>query len=174
MSKTLDDLTARALALATTRQQLGTLVQALNAGLEALKANQMPEIRAAIDTAAAAWAALEADIQASPGLFIKPRTVAAHGITFGIEKSKGVITVPDADKTVALIRKHLPEQADVLIAKKDVPVKKALAQLTAADLRRIGVQVGDGQDTVVIRPAPSDVDKLVKALVKAELADATP
>lgn len=167
--KTLEELNARALALSNARLQLGQLVQALNAGIEALKANEMPAIRAAIDQATAAWAALEAGVQGSPELFVKPRTVAAHGVTFGIQKSKGVINIPDADKTVALIRKHLPEKADVLITTKEVPVKKAVEQLTAADLKRIGVQVTEGQDTVVIRPAPSDVDKLVKALVKAEV-----
>lgn len=167
--KTLEELNERALALSNARLQLGQLVQALNAGLEALKANEMPAIRVAIEQATAAWAALEAGVQSSPGLFVKPRTVAAHGVTFGIQKSKGVINIPDADKTVALIRKHLPEKADVLITTKEVPVKKAVEQLTAADLKRIGVQVTEGQDTVVIRPAPSDVDKLVKALVKAEV-----
>ena len=171
MSKTLEDLTRSALALSEARHQLGTMVQALNAGLEALKADQMPEIRAAIDVATAAWAELEAAIQASPGLFVKPRTVAAHGITFGIQKSKGSIHVPDSDRTVLLIRKHLPDQAAVLITTKEAPVKKALEQLSAADLKRIGVHVGEAQDTVVIRPAPSDVDKLVKALVKAEVEE---
>lgn len=170
--KTLDDLNAQALALSNARLQLGALVQQLNAGLEALKANEMPAIRVAIDAATAAWAELEAGIQSNPALFIKPRTVAAHGVTFGIQKSKGAIKVPDDDKTVALIRKNLPEQAKVLISMKEVPVKKALEQLSAADLKRIGVQVTEGQDTVVIRPAPSDVDKLVKALVKAEVEPA--
>lgn len=167
--KTLDELNLRALALSNARHHLGTMVQQLNAALEALKANEMPAIRAGIDAATAAWAELELGIQSNPGLFVKPRTVAAHGITFGIQKSKGSIKVPDEEKTVALIRKHLPEKADVLIGTKEVPVKKALEQLPAADLKRIGVQVTDGQDTVVIRPAPSDVDKLVKALVKADV-----
>lgn len=168
----MDEINARAKRLADARQQLGQLVQALNAGLEALKANEMPAIRDAIAQATTAWSALEAGIQAAPALFIKPRTVAAHGITFGIEKGKGSITVPDPDRTVLLIRRHMPDQAAVLIASKEVPVKKALAQLSVADLKRIGAQVGDADDRVVIRPAPSDVDKLVAALVRAELDEA--
>jgi len=169
MPTTLDDLNDQARALSDARHQLGRMVQALNAGIEALKHEQMPAIRTAIDEATDAWETLERGIQANPQLFVKPRTVASHGVTFGIQKSKGVIKVPDEERTVALIRKHLPEKADVLIASKEVPVKKALEQLPAADLKRIGVQVTEGQDTVVIRPAPSDVDKLVKALVKAEV-----
>lgn len=166
---TMEDLTERARGLSEARARLCTLVQALNAGLEAMKANQMPEIRVAIEAAGAAWSALEAGIQSSPALFIKPRTVAAHGVTFGINKGKGTIEIDDAERTLALIRKHLPEQAEVLIKTQHTPVKKALEQLPAADLRRIGVGLVEAGDQVVIRPAPSDVDKLVRALVKAEL-----
>lgn len=168
---TMEDLTDRAKALADARADLGRMVQALNAGLEALKANAMPEIRAAIDTAGAAWSHLEAGIKANPGLFIRPRTVAAHGITFGVEKGKGKLEMPDDKRTVALIKKHLPDEAAVLIKTTEKPVKKALGNLPAATLRRIGCELQDAGDAVVIRPAPSDVDKLVKALVTAEVAD---
>jgi hypothetical protein len=169
MQTTLDDLNEGARTLAEARAQLGTLVQALNAGLEAMKAENMPEIRAAIETATAAWQALELGIQLNPQLFVKPRTVAAHGIVFGIQKGKGSIEIADPDATVRLIRKHLPELADTLIATKETPVKKAVERLPVADLKRIGATVVDAGDQVVIRPAPSDVDKLVKALVRAEL-----
>lgn len=166
---TIDDLAASAGVLAAARGQLGELVQALNAGLEALKADAMPDIRAAIGEASVAWAELEALIRLHPELFVKPRTVAAHGIVFGLEKGKGAIEIADADRTAELIRKHLPELAPTLLAVKAVPVRKAIAQLSAADCRRIGVQLVDATDQVVIRPAPSDVDKLVRALVRAEL-----
>lgn len=171
MATTMDVIEDRARVLAGARAELGALVQALNAGLEAMKAEQMPDIREAIDLATAAWGRLEQAIQAAPELFVKPRTVAAHGITFGIQKSKGAIEIPDPDKTVALIRKHLPDQARVLISVKEVPVKKAVEKLAAAELKRIGVHVGEAVDAVVIRPAPSDVDKLVRALVKAQVED---
>src|SRR5574337_421285 len=169
---TLDEITDNARLLADARTHLGELMHALSAGLEALKADRMPDIRHAIVAASAAWQALELSIQINPQLFVRPRTVSAHGITFGLEKGKGTITVADPDRTCALIRKHLPEQADVLIAARDMPVKKALAQLSAADLKRIGATVTDVGDRVVIRPAPSDVDKLVKALVRTELDEA--
>lgn len=169
MATTLDDITEDARLLAETRAHLGEMMQALNAGIEAMKADRMPDIRSAILAATAAWQALETGIRLNPQLFVKPRTVAAHGITFGIEKGKGAINIGDPDKTCRLIRKHLPDQADVLIAVQEVPVKKAIAQLSVAELQRIGATVTDADDRVVIRPAPSDVDKLVKALVRAEL-----
>lgn len=170
METTLDDLNEGARQLAEARTHLGTLVQAMNAGLQALKDDQMPDIRLAIESATAAWKALELGIQLHPELFVKPRTVAAHGITFGLEKGKGSITFAyDDEKTCDLIRRKLPDLAKTLIAKKEAPVKKAVQRLDAAQLKLIGATVGSAGDQVVIRPAPSDVDKLVKALVKAEL-----
>jgi len=168
---TMDQLNDRAATLSRARNHLGAIVQALNAGLEALKAERMSDIRAAIDYATEAWSCLEKDIQDNPHLFIKPRKVAAHGIVFGIEQSKATLQIADPKRTVALIRKHLPDQADVLIAVEEAPVKKAVEKLPAADLKRIGVAVVPGVDTVVIRPATSDVDKLVKAFVKSNLEE---
>lgn len=170
METTLDEIEKQAEALANARETLGKYVRALNAGLEALKANKMPAIRAAIDVATDEWGTLEALIAANPGLFVKPRTVAAHGISFGMALGKGRIEIPDPARTVALIRKHLPEQAKVLIAVEEVPVKKAVEKLEPAMLKRIGVNLIAGVDQVVIRPAPSDIDKLVKALVTADVA----
>lgn len=166
---TLDHITEAAKTLANARQQLLQMTQALDASLEALKANAMPEIRKGIDQASTAWTALERLIRANPHLFVKPRTVAAHGIRFGIEKGKGVITLPADAKAVALIRKHCPDQAELLIKVTETPVKKAIAQLPTDLLRKIGGKVADSTDQVVIRPADTDVDKLVRALIKADV-----
>ena len=171
ITTTLDDVNERARVLSEARGHLGHLMQALNAGIEALKADAMGDIRAAIDIATDAWGELEDVIEANPQLFVRPRTVAAHGIVFGIQKGKGSIDIPDPERTVVLIKRQLPEYADKLIATKEVPVKKAIERLTAGELKRIGVSVVDAEDQVVIRSAPSDVDKLVKALIRAQLED---
>ena len=167
-----DDVAQRAAALASARGQLAELVQALEEGLNHLKADAMPMIRDSIDRAASAWSALEAEISAHPELFVKPRTVSMHGIKFGFGKGKGGLEIEDAERTCKLIRRHLPDQADVLIATREMPVKDAIAQLPAADLKRIGVNVKDTGDQVVIRPADGDIDKIVKALIKAALGEA--
>jgi len=171
METNLDNITDNARLLADARGHLGELMRALSAGLEALKADAMPDIRNAIVAATAAWQALELSIKLNPQLFVKPRTVAAHGITFGLQKGKGSIEFADPDATCRLIRKHLPELADTLIITREMPVKKAVEQLSAADLKRIGATLQDAGDQVVIRPAPSDVDKLVKALVRTEIEE---
>jgi hypothetical protein len=163
---TLDDIELKAKALAEQRALMGQLVGELNGGIAALMQDRMPAVRQAIDAAALAWTDLEDAIRANPQLFIRPRTVSMHGIKLGWEKGKGGLEIPDPAKTVALIKKHLAEQAEVLIDVKETPAKGALAQLAVADLKRVAVNVKDAGDQVVIRPADGAVDKLVKALVK--------
>lgn len=166
---TLDGIVEKARALADERAQLNAIVEELQKGIEALKANRMGDLRTAIESATAAWAALEADIQANPLLFVKPRTVRAHGIKFGLEKGKGAIAIADEANTVRLIKKHFPDQAEVLIATVETPVKDALAQLPAADLKRIGAELKDAGDRVVIRPSDGEVEKMVRSLIKASI-----
>jgi hypothetical protein len=171
MTTTIETLTERAEVLSRARKHLAMLVMALQEGIEHFKADQMPNVRSAIEVASGAWSALEADIQAHQELFVRPRSVVAHGIKFGLAKGRGGLVIEDEDRTVALIRKHLPDQADVLIATREMPVKDALVQLPAADLKRIGVQVKDTGDQVLIKPADGEVDKLVKALVAAAVSE---
>lgn len=167
---TLDDIIDNDVqTLAQARASLGLLMQALQQGIEALKADHMPGIRSAVYDAEVAWKALQLQIELHPHLFVKPRTAVAHGIKFGLAKGKGGLNIPDPDKTVVLIRKHLPDQADVLISVRETPAKEALALLPASDLKRIGVQVVDSGDQVVIKPADGEVDKLVKVLLKAAI-----
>jgi hypothetical protein len=88
------------------------------------------------------------------------------GVKLGYQKAKGTLDYDDAEAVCARIRKHLPEQADVLIATRETPVKTALAQLPAADLKRIGVTLSDAGDQIVVKPVDSEVDKMVDALLK--------
>jgi len=164
----LDEISDAARVLGERRDHLAKLVKALTTGLEALKTDSLPAMRIAIAEASTAWESLKALIEANPNLFVKPRTVALHGIKVGYAKGKGGLEIEDPERTVKLIKKHMPDQADVLIATEETPVKDALAQLSAEQLKKLGVNVKGTADQVVIRPADGEVDKLVKALIKAE------
>lgn len=170
---TIDELEAGARLLQERRQRLALMVTAVNNGIEELKGSALPQLRVAIDAAAGAWSRLEQLVREHPELFAKPRSLSMHGIEFGWKKGAGRLEIDNEDKTVALIRRHLPEQAGVLIATKEVPVKKALMQLQAAELAKIGARISGTGDGVFIKPADSQLDKLVKALLTAEAADAT-
>lgn len=165
----LDQILLRAEALQRSRQELAAFCSALNAGIDALKRDHMAQIRASIDEASSAWQALEREIAAHPELFKRPKKIEAHGIVFGYEKGKGGLDIADPERTLKLIRKHLPDQVDVLIQTKEAPAKTALGRLPADELKRLGVEIKGTGETVVIRPADGAIDKLVKALMAESL-----
>ncbi len=148
------------------RDLLAGRVDALQTEIERLKQRAMPGIKSAVARAREAEHALATAIEGAPQLFRKPRTVIFSGIKVGLAKGKGEIQYQDMAQVLKLIKKHLPDQADVLIAVKETPVKKSLPQLSAAELKKIGVTIRETGDQVVIRPTDSEVDKVVNALLK--------
>ncbi|WP_374342634.1 host-nuclease inhibitor Gam family protein [Azonexus sp.] len=162
----LTQIEKHAMAYAVAREHLASIVSAMNQGIEAIKRDHMKRLKKAVAEAAERHDALKALIEAAPDCFIKPRSMVLHGIKLGYQKGKGKIEWDDADQVVRLIKRHFPEQADVLIATSERPAKDALAQLTAAELKKLGISVTDGGDAVFIKPADSAVDKMVDALLK--------
>lgn len=156
---------------AEAREHLAGIVAAMNEGIEAIKRDNMKRLKKAVNEAAEHHDALKTLIETAPECFVKPRSVVLHGIKLGFQKGKGKIEWDDADQVVRLIKKHYPEQADVLIATSEKPAKEALANLTAAELKKLGVSVTDGGDAVFIKPADSAVDKMVDALLKDATAE---
>lgn len=164
---TIADLERRAKAVADTRAVVGEIVQSLNDGIDALKRDHMRALKAAINAAAEQHDKLKALIEASPELFVKPRTVVMHGIKLGYRKGTGGLVLDDEEQVVKLIRRHFAEQFDVLVKTTEKPVKSTLSSLTVAELKKLGVTVESTGDVVFIAPTDSAVDKLVKALLKS-------
>ena len=167
----LADIERSAKHYAEAREHLAGIVAAMNEGIETIKRDHMKRLKKAVNEAAERHDALKTLIETAPGCFIKPRSVVFHGIKLGFAKGKGKIEWDDADQVVRLIKRHYPEQADVLIATSEKPAKEALANLTAAELKKLGVSVTDGGDAVFIKPADSAVDKMVDALLKDATAE---
>lgn len=165
MMPTLEDIANLCRTLAAARDQLGREVAAAQAEIDKIKADHMAVITARSRDVADVYDALHDAVETSPGLFAKPKSQILYGIKVGYTKGRGKITWKDSDQVIALIRKHLPEQAELLITTKEAPVKSALNGLSAADLRRIGVTVVEAGDQVVIAPQDSDLDKLVAAIL---------
>lgn len=162
----LTDIEPSAKAYAEARAKVADIVTELNTGIDALKRDHMPALKRAITKAAEKHDQLKQLIEANPALFVKPRTVIYHGVKIGMKKGTGGISFDDADQVVRLVKKHFPEQADVLVTTVEKPAKDALAQLTVAELKKVGCSVVDAGDAVVIKPTDSEVDKLVDALMK--------
>ena len=157
---------AKARVFSESRASVAAIVSELNGKVEALKRETMPKLKKAIGRAAEHQAELNALIEKNPELFTRPKTVIFSGIKLGYQKGKGSLEFNSAESVIKLIRKHFPEKAEVLIETKESPVKTELAKLPAADLKRLGCTLVGTGDAVLIKPADSDVDKLVDALLK--------
>jgi hypothetical protein len=156
---------------ADAREALSDVVTLLNDQIEALKRKHLADIKRLVARAAERHAALKAGIEAAPELFEKPRTHVFHGIKVGYQKGKGGIEISDEQFTLQRIKDLHGCSGDYLrVIEK--PNKDALAQLPAADLKRLGCTIVDTGDQVVIRPTDTAVDKLVTALLKEATEDA--
>lgn len=163
----MSDIEALTNRYADRRGVLAAFVQKLNDEVEAARRRRMASIKSLVAQVAEAESRLRAAIENNPGLFERPRTVVIAGVRVGFTKGKGEIKFEDADQVVRLIRKHLSDQADALIKTVETPIKAALANLPAADLKKLGVTVEETGDRVVVKPTDGEIDKIVAALLKA-------
>lgn len=155
-----------ATAYATARQQLAESVSDLQAQIDAATRRAMPALRELVATAGDCHASLLAAIEAAPALFEKPRTRTFAGIKVGYSTQRGSVEIDDEGKTIARIRELLPtDQAVLLITVKESVHKPSVADLTTADLKRLGIRVTGPTEVPVIKPTDSAIDKAVKALL---------
>ena len=155
-------------SFAKERSKLADIVSNLNDEINKLNKKALPSIKAAVNATKEAEAKLIALIENNKALFTKPKTVIMHGIRVGITKQKGRIEIADEENTIKLIRKHLPQKADVLIVQKESVSKDALGNINVDELKKIGCRVIADSDAPMIKPTDSNVDKLVAALLKAD------
>jgi len=151
---------------ANARAYLAGIVTELQAELERVKHPVLPVIRKAVGEAGEAHARLRAAIEAEPDLFVKPKTLTIAGVRVGYMKQRGQVVIEDQAAVIARIRKQLPEeQAELLIRRTESVHKPAVYDLTAGDLKRLGITITKDTDAVVIKPVDGEVDKLVNALL---------
>lgn len=148
------------------RQQLIGRVQALKSELDRVRMGHVNGIRAAVREQADAHDRLRSAIEAEPELFVRPKTLTLHGVRVGWMKQRGQVVIEDESAVIDRIRRVLPSaQAELLIRRRESVDKQGVYDLTAADLKRLGITVTADEDVVVVKPVDGDVDKLVKALM---------
>jgi hypothetical protein len=165
---TILEVEAKTKSYADARDAVSAIVTAIEEEIAAVKKRHMARLKKAVGIMAERQAELKATIEDNADLFAKRRTQVFYGIKVGLQKQKGEITWVDESQVIKLIHKHFPDMADALIKTTEKPIKSALAQLPAADLKKLGVSVTDDTDAVVIRATDSEIDKLVEALLKDE------
>ncbi len=161
----LSDIERMAEAYAAAHEDLRRDLEVLEGAIRQAKRAMVPNLLRRAAAAAGAKAALRKAVEENPSLFGKPRTRVAHGVQVGYRKAKGKLTIEDESLTLKLIRKHFADQADVLIETTEKPVKSALNQLPAADLKRVAVTVQEAGDEVVVKVIEGEVEKLVDAFL---------
>lgn len=150
------------------RLRLKAKMDELEGEIRQLKKRYLPGVKRAAERTAEKKGLLQAAIEESAELFVRPRTYILYGVKVGFQKQKGEISYADEAQTLRLIHKHFPDMAEVLIKTTEKPVKTALAGLPAAELKKLGVTVTADGDGVVIKATDSEIDKLVEALLKDE------
>lgn len=151
---------------AEARSALIAEVSALEIEIRQAKLRRLTAIKERVSDAANAHTALDLAIQESPGLFKKPKSRLLHGIRVGFQKAKGKVEYKDAAFVVALIKKHFTKKkAATLINTTEKPIKDALSKLSGDELKKLGVRLGDDDDKAFIKPADSEIDKMVDALI---------
>lgn len=155
-------------AYADSRDVLKKRVQTLEDETSALKRRHLPLIRRVLDDVQRRYDALKMALEEGRGLFGKPKTHTFHGVRVGFKKEKGRLTWESDEQVVRLIKKHFPDQAETLIRTRETPVKDALAQLPASDLKKLGVRLEDDEERPFIKTTDSEIDKMVDALLKDE------
>ena len=163
----------QALAYRTARDALAAQVAELEAALQSLKVARLSRLRDALAHALDAEAALREAVTGSPAaLWDSPRTRVLHGIKVGYAKARGKVSFDDEAAVIARIRKLLPaDQAALLIRVREAVHKPAVYDLTAADLRRLGITVSEDSDQIVIKDAASELDKALQAILDSLRAD---
>jgi hypothetical protein len=163
----LEAIEQRACDFRFARDQLRILAADANAEMERIKQKHLPLIREALSVVADNEAALREAIQdSSPDLWRKLRTRTFHGVRVGWIKQRGKVEIEDETKVIERIRKLLPaEQAELLIRTREAVHKPGVYDLTAADLKRLGIRIADDSDVVVIKDLASELDRAIEALL---------
>lgn len=163
---TLVEIEQATLAFSTERHKLADIVNELEAEMNAAKQKRMKAIRSAVESASEKRSILFNLLKGAKDLFISPRTAIFHGIKVGYNKGKGKVDWQDDDQVAKLVKKNLPDKFDELVETRYVPIADALSRLDASQLRKLGVNIVDADDQVVIKPTDGAVDKIVNALLK--------
>lgn len=166
---TMTDIDRLAQEYAAAREALLGTKMALDEEAALLKRKYIGRIRKLVEAGKERAARLSAAIAAAPELFQRPRTVILHGIRLGIMKQRGELAWDDEARVIQRIRAQLPkDQAELLIRVKESVAKGAVYDLSAADLKRLGIRIeGDG-DVVTIKDAAGDLDKWLDAMLAEE------
>lgn len=151
------------------------LAEDLKAAIAAICAKHIGKIKTAAQAAAVERETLMALLADAADLFAAPRrSLTVDSVRVGWKKERGKVVITDEAATVQRIRERLPEdQAELLIRRTEKVHKPGVFDLTAADLKRLGIKIEDDADAPFIKDIEVPIDKLVAGLMD-EFQDRNP
>lgn len=175
----LEKLQTAALQLSHHTDALRQELLMLEAEVSAAQGAHMLTIRSLTRSVIKRQAELADGIKAHPELFDKPRTLIVDGIKFGLRKQPGRISWVDDAQLLKRIDELFAKgdintaQYDTVVETRHAIAAKGLEKLDAKILKRLGVTVEADSDAVEIKSVDSDVEKMVKAVIKDAMKEAT-
>lgn len=162
------DIEAKAKQFSEARTLLAERVQNLRDEQESIKRRLLTGIKNALAKFRDTHAQLLELVEDNPALFEKPKTRTMHNVRVGWIKQRGKLEIEDAQRVIERIEQLMPELAPGLIRTTKSPDKKALAELSARDLKRLGVSVTEDTEAPFVKPADDGIDKLLDALLSQD------
>lgn len=99
--------------------------------------------------------------------FESPKTFIFHGIKVGFQKQPGTITYDEA-VTIKLIKKHFKKVLKLYVETTEKIIKAALKKLPVTDLMKLGCEVTDSKDAVLIKATEGEIEKFVNQLISED------
>ena len=143
------------------------LADDLKAAIAAVCAKQVGKIKTAAQAAAVERETLMSLLADAADLFAPPRrSLTVDGVRVGWKKERGKVVITDEAAVVQRIRERLPEdQAELLIRRTERVHKPGVYDLSAGDLKRLGIQIEADADAPFIKDIEVPIDKLIAGLM---------
>jgi len=165
---TLNEIIELAHSYARARAKLIGRCGFIQTAINRLKRENLPDLRSASQSVATAHDNLARAILCSKELFQSPKTMVIDDIKFGLRKMKGKMAWADEEGVVQRIKVYYPDTFKAMLHVKETPDKDALAKLTVAELRKLGVALTEDAEAITISAPENEAEKLAAAFIAEE------
>ena len=145
---------------------LRNIKEELDTEIDAVKAKYSASFAEASKNAGEAYQMLLTLVESSEELFLDKKSMSINNVKFGYRKKAGTINIDNETFTIDRLRELFPKDADKYLSTKISISKKALNNLTAAELKKVGVNVIQDSSEAFVKLTDDEVQKLIDALVK--------
>lgn len=168
----LNELEKAAKDYSTTSRALRKIKETLDEEIEAIRLKYTEQFAEAAKNAGEAYQMLFTLVADSAELFQEKKSMNINGVKFGYQKKKGKIEIDNEEFTINKLHELFPDNADMYLSKKISVSKKALDNLAASDLKKIGVNVIQDSSEPFVKLTDDEIQKMLDAIIKEAAKDA--